>query len=77
MEALSYRPESILTVGIFDGVHLGHRKIIADLVQRSKATGGLSTLITFDPHPREVLSQQIASKLTTIEERAAICLLLD
>ncbi len=72
LEALSYRPESILTVGIFDGVHLGHRKIIADLVQRSKATGGLSTLITFDPHPREVLSQQIASKLTTIEERAAI-----
>ena len=72
LDGLTCRPDSILTVGVFDGVHLGHRMIIADLVQRARDTGGLSTLITFDPHPREVLSQQSLPKLTTIEERAAI-----
>ena len=72
LDDLTCRPDSILTVGIFDGVHLGHRMIIADLVERAKDTGGLSTLITFDPHPREVLLQQPLPKLTTIEERAAI-----
>ena len=72
LETLTCRPDSILTVGIFDGVHLGHRMIIADLVQRARDTGGLSTLITFDPHPREVLLQQPQPKLTTIGERAKI-----
>ncbi len=72
LDELTCRPDSILTVGVFDGVHLGHRMIIADLVQRVKDTGGLSTLITFDPHPREVLLQQSLPKLTTMEERAAI-----
>lgn len=72
LDDLTCRPDSIVTVGIFDGVHLGHRMIIADLVQRARDMGGLSTLITFDPHPREVLLQQSLPKLTTIEERAAI-----
>ena len=72
LDDLTCRPASVLTVGIFDGVHLGHRMIISDLVERAKDTGGLSTLITFDPHPREVLLQQTLPKLTTIEERAAI-----
>ena len=66
------RLESIITVGTFDGIHLGHRTIINDLIQRAEDQHGLSTLITFDPHPREVLSQQIMLKLTTIQERASI-----
>lgn len=72
LDTVACRPDSILTVGIYDGVHLGHRRIIADLVQRATDTGGLSTLVTFDPHPREVLSQQSLPKLTTMEERAGI-----
>lgn len=71
-KALTCRSDSILTVGTFDGVHLGHRMIIQDLIRRAKETDGLSTLITFDPHPREVLFRQSLPKLTTIDERAEI-----
>lgn len=72
LNAVSRRANSIVTVGTFDGVHQGHRKIISDLVRRAQETGGHSTLVTFDPHPREVLFQQSLQKLTTIEERAEI-----
>lgn len=71
-KAVKRRSDSILTVGTFDGVHLGHRMIIQDMIRRAEETGGLSTLITFDPHPREVLFQQSLPKLTTIDERAEI-----
>ncbi len=72
LDAVVRQTNSILTVGTFDGVHLGHRKIIEDLVQRSKDVSGVTTLVTFDPHPREILLQQSLPRLTTIEERAAI-----
>ncbi len=72
LNAVIRRAGSIVTVGTFDGVHLGHRMIIADLVRRAKNSDGLSTLITFDPHPREVLQNQPLPKLTTMDERAAI-----
>ncbi len=72
LDAITRRTDSVLTVGTFDGVHLGHRKIIHDLVKRTRSIDGTSTLITFDPHPREVLFRQSLPKLTTIEERAAI-----
>ena len=72
LSAVTQRTESIVTVGTFDGIHLGHRKIVSDLIQRAQSENGLSTLITFDPHPREVLLQQPMLKLTTIQERASI-----
>ncbi len=65
----------VLTIGTFDGVHLGHVTIIERLNQITKSINGKSGLITFDPHPRMILDPkpQKGSKLellTTIEERA-------
>jgi riboflavin kinase/FMN adenylyltransferase len=45
----------VVTVGTFDGVHLGHRKIIDRLNEAASAAGGESVLITFDPHPRSII----------------------
>lgn len=46
---------SVVTVGNFDGVHLGHQAVLADVVERARALGALSVAITFDPHPVRVL----------------------
>jgi riboflavin kinase/FMN adenylyltransferase len=48
-------PNPVLTIGTFDGVHIGHQKIIERLNQEAKAIGGESVLFTFYPHPRMVL----------------------
>lgn len=45
----------ILTIGTFDGVHIGHQKIISRLNKNAKEIGGESVLLTFYPHPRKVL----------------------
>lgn len=45
----------ILTLGTFDGVHIGHQEIIKSLVERAKSQNKESVLFTFDPHPRKVL----------------------
>ncbi len=45
----------VITIGTFDGVHLGHQKIIENLVAKAKEVGGESVLMTFSPHPRMVL----------------------
>ncbi len=52
---------AVITIGTFDGVHIGHQAILEKLAQRAREVGGESVLITFDPHPRLVLSQQNAS----------------
>jgi riboflavin kinase/FMN adenylyltransferase len=64
----------VLTVGTFDGVHLGHRKIIARLIDRAKKIHGESVIFTFDPHPRRVVSpgESNLRLLTTIEEKIAL-----
>ena len=64
---------SVITVGTFDGMHLGHRVIIEYLITRSEETQGVSTVLTFDPHPREVVQDIRIPLLTTIEERKSIC----
>ncbi|MBI95179.1 MAG: riboflavin biosynthesis protein RibF, partial [Flammeovirgaceae bacterium] len=46
---------TIATIGYFDGIHLGHKKIINELVKQAKQKDGTSILITFWPHPRTVL----------------------
>ena len=48
-------PNPVLTIGTFDGVHVGHQKIIEQLNQRAKEVGGESVLFTFFPHPRMVI----------------------
>ena len=61
---LSNLANTIVTIGTFDGVHLGHQKIIKRLVELKNKQGGEIVLFTFDPHPRKVLfPEQIDLKL--------------
>lgn len=54
---------TVLTLGVFDGLHLGHQLIISRVVERARETGAVPTVITFDPHPREVLHPESAPPL--------------
>lgn len=63
---------SVVTTGTFDGVHLGHQAILRYLVARAHEQGGVPTVVTFDPHPREVVGGHAVPLLTTLDERAAL-----
>lgn len=62
---------AVVTSGTFDGVHLGHQKIISRLNEVAKLTGGESVVITFHPHPRSVISSddQVIKLLSTLDEK--------
>jgi riboflavin kinase/FMN adenylyltransferase len=54
---------TVLTLGVFDGLHLGHQLIMKTVVDRAGATGAVPTVITFEPHPRAVLHPESAPPL--------------
>lgn len=54
---------TVLTLGVFDGLHLGHQLIMRTVVERARAIGAVPTVITFDPHPRSVLHPESAPPL--------------
>jgi riboflavin kinase/FMN adenylyltransferase len=69
----SPRKDMLLTIGVFDGVHLGHKHLIAKLKELAQKQGDLSGVITFSQHPREVLSPQTRlPSLTGLEQRLAL-----
>jgi riboflavin kinase / FMN adenylyltransferase len=55
----------VATIGNFDGVHLGHQGVIAEVIERARFLGGESLAITFDPHPARVLRPDQAQPLIT------------
>ena len=63
--------EPVVTLGIFDGVHRGHKALLDSLVSRAKEVRGESVVITFHPHPRLVLEKRRAglSFLSTMDEK--------
>jgi riboflavin kinase/FMN adenylyltransferase len=64
---------SVITVGVFDGVHRGHQKLIGRAVSVAKERGLPSVLVTFDPHPTEVIRPgQHPAQLTTLARRAEL-----
>ncbi len=69
-----HNPDTAITVGTFDGVHLGHRQLISLLVEKARSIKGRSVVVTFDPHPREVLhgGNNTISLLTSLPERVQI-----
>lgn len=69
LEAASFQ-NSWLTIGVFDGVHRGHREIIQKLVRDAHAHHAPAVLLTFHPHPAAVLTGREIRCLTTPDERA-------
>ncbi|TNE26239.1 MAG: bifunctional riboflavin kinase/FAD synthetase [Bacteroidetes bacterium] len=59
------RANAVVTTGTFDGVHVGHRRILQRLVEVAKQVDGESVLLTFHPHPRTVLQPDMELKLLT------------
>ena len=66
-----FENKSIVTIGTFDGVHLGHRVILKRMKEIAKKTKGKSVLLTFSPHPRHVLHKdnQDMKLITTLQEK--------
>ena len=70
LKSYSSEKESILTIGTFDGVHIGHNKILKRLIQDSKKNNLSSLVITFFPHPRMILNKSHEIKMIdTIDEK--------
>lgn len=62
----------ILTIGFFDGVHLGHQKVISRVIRWAKEKGGESVVITFDRHPKSFLTNSPQSSITSLEHRLVL-----
>jgi riboflavin kinase/FMN adenylyltransferase len=61
---------SVLTVGNFDGLHVGHQRIMQTVTGRARSLGGEAAVYTFEPHPRKVLQPERAPQLlTTLEQK--------
>src|SRR5437016_4610946 len=56
---------SIVSVGNFDGVHIGHQLVLKEMVKRARTTGNKAIVVTFDPHPVRILRPDVAPKLIT------------
>ena len=62
-----------IALGVFDGIHLGHRKLIESAVNRAKENDGLSIVVTFEPHPdRIIFPEKNILHITTLEEKIEI-----
>jgi len=62
---------AVITIGTFDGVHMGHRQIISSLKEEAKAINGETVIITFHPHPRKVVASTILGVrlINTLDEK--------
>jgi riboflavin kinase/FMN adenylyltransferase len=65
----AFERNSVVTVGTFDGVHRGHVAIFRELISRAKARAARSVVVTFDPHPKEVVGTAPVFLLASLEER--------
>jgi len=61
-----------VTIGVFDGVHLGHRTLLKQLVSTARSEGLTATVVTFSNHPHSVLNPPAPPLLTTVEEKLAL-----
>ena len=69
----SSKKTSIVTIGTFDGVHIGHQEIIKKLIKNAHANNGKSVILTFFPHPRMVLQKGSDIKLlTSLQEKIVL-----
>jgi riboflavin kinase/FMN adenylyltransferase len=67
------QPPSVVAIGVFDGVHYGHRAVVGKAVEQAHAVGAPAVVITFDPHPSEVVRPGTHPPLlSTIDHRCAL-----
>jgi riboflavin kinase/FMN adenylyltransferase len=66
--------KTVVTVGTFDGVHLGHWAVLEEIARRARASGLTSVLVTFEPHPLEVVNPQAAPPLLTLPDEKRMIL---
>lgn len=74
LEDVTYDAQSVVTVGTFDGVTLAHQEIIREVVQRARMKESRSVVVTFDPHPKEVVMDKrgAVQLLSTLDERITL-----
>jgi riboflavin kinase/FMN adenylyltransferase len=75
LENIAFSKKTILTIGTFDGIHLGHQIILKNLIEEAKQFGWRSALLTFEPHPQTVIRPERSPHiriLTTIDEKEMI-----
>lgn len=66
------KPHVYVTIGNFDGVHLGHQQLFSRVVDRVRRDGGISVAVTFDPHPLKVLSPKGIRLICTIDQKVEL-----
>jgi riboflavin kinase/FMN adenylyltransferase len=74
LKNIDHVPNTVLTVGTFDGVHRGHRALIETVVDKARQRNARSVVVTFDPHPREIINpgKSGIQMLTTLKERCEL-----
>ncbi|MDZ7806985.1 MAG: bifunctional riboflavin kinase/FAD synthetase [Gracilimonas sp.] len=74
LKNIDHVPNTVLTVGTFDGVHRGHRALIETVVNKARNRKARSVVVTFDPHPREIINpgKNGIQMLTTLKERCEL-----
>ena len=65
-------PRPVLTVGTFDGLHLGHRAILETVFLEARRLGGSAVVLTFDRHPQAVITGNAPPTLLSLEEKRQI-----
>lgn len=72
LDALESDAPSLVAIGNFDGVHRGHQAVLAAAAERARARGLVPLVLTFDPHPLEVLAGMKLDRLTDEERKAEL-----
>ncbi len=65
LESIPRDTKTVLSVGNFDGVHIGHQELIKTIVRRGRQLGATSTIVTFDPHPSSLFRSGAPTRLLT------------
>jgi len=65
---------TVVGIGVFDGVHCGHRAILDRVVEQARERGALSVIVTFDPHPAQVVGRPVPLMLTDVHRRVQLLL---